>query len=175
MAQYQEGFFCHKDVFSRFHVSISATTNSEALRKQICFNKREEQESDPTWNNLGVSAKHRHIDHNKMEMGKLFTHHLGDISDFNFLKMHLLNHFSDHIWQLGNLGNASAELPERTMMDLNHVYWQWHHHEVAWWILRTNAQQEVFRCREQNKYRELNDNDSTSCRGIEMPVTKAPL
>jgi len=37
---------------------------------------------------------------------------LVDELDFSFVKMHLQNHFSAHIHHLGNLINASSELPE---------------------------------------------------------------
>jgi len=65
-----------------------------------------------------VAAKHRRVDEDKMQIESEIAHHLVDQSDFNFVKMHLLNHFSDHIRQLGNILNVSSELPEKAMMDL---------------------------------------------------------
>jgi hypothetical protein len=43
--------------------------------------------------------------------------HLVDKSDVNFVKIHLLNHFSDQIRHVANLLIPSFEIPERTMMD----------------------------------------------------------
>jgi len=82
------------------------------------LDKQEERESDPAWNNLSVAAKRRRVDEDKTQIESDIAQHLVDESDFNFVKMHLLNHFSDHIRQLGNLLNVSSELPEKAMMDL---------------------------------------------------------
>jgi len=45
--------------------------------------------------------------------------------------MHLLNHFADHIRQLGNLLNGCSELSEKAMMDLKQAYQQSNGHEAA--------------------------------------------
>jgi len=53
-----------------------------------------------------------------MQMDSGIAQHLVDESDFNFVKIHLLDHFSDHIHQHGNLLDLSSELPEQTIKDL---------------------------------------------------------
>jgi len=106
-----EEFHCHKDVFIRFRTSKSTKKVSEALKKQLTLDKQEEQESDPTWNNHSAAAKHLRVDEDKMQIESEIAQHLVDESDFHFVKMHLLNHFSDHIRQLANLVNVSSELP----------------------------------------------------------------
>jgi len=113
MENYLEEFHCHKDVFSRFRASISTKKATEALKKQLTLDKQEERESDPTWNNLSATAKRRLVDEDKMQIESESAQYLVHESDFNFVKMHLLNHFSDHIRQLGNLSNISSELPEK--------------------------------------------------------------
>ena len=95
--------------------------------------------------------------------------HLVDESDFNFVKMHLLNQFSDHIRQLGNLLNISSELPENAVMDLEQAYQQSNLHDATFQILRTKAREEVF------QYRELNPNAAKRCHDDDMPPTKAPI
>jgi hypothetical protein len=57
-----------------------------------------------------------------MQIEADIAQHLVDESDFNFVKMHLLNHFSHHICQLGNLVYIRSELPDKVMMDLNKAY-----------------------------------------------------
>jgi len=128
---YQGEFHHHKDIFSRFRASESTKKVSEALKKQLTLDKQEERESDPAWNNLSAAAKHRRVDEDKMQIKSEIAQHLVDESDFSFLKMHLLNHLSDHIRQLGNLRNVSSELPENTMMDLKQAYRQLNRHETA--------------------------------------------
>ena len=66
-----------------------------------------------------------------MQIRSEIAHHLVDESDFDFVKMHLLNHFSDHIPQHGNLLNVSSELSEKARMDLKHAYRQSNNQEAA--------------------------------------------
>jgi len=91
-----------------------------------------------------------------------------DESDFNFVKMYLLNHFPDLICQLGNHLNASSELPERAMMDSKQAYQQSNLHEAALQIFGTKAQKEI--C----QYQELNAHSDKQRPNNEMPVTKPP-
>jgi len=134
MENYPEKFHRHKDVFIRFCASKSTKKVSEALTKHLTLDKQDERESDPTWNNLSAAAKRRQVDEGKTQSESEIAHHLVDESDFNFVKMHLLNHFSDHIRQLGNLLNISSELPEKATMDLKQAYRQSNHPEAAFQI-----------------------------------------
>jgi len=76
------------------------------LKTQFTFDNHEEWESDPAWNYLLAATKRRRVDEDKMQIESAIAQHLVEESDFNFVKMHLLNHFSDHICQLGNLLNV---------------------------------------------------------------------
>jgi len=169
MENYLKEFHCHKDVFSRFRASKSTKKVSEAMKMQLTLDKQEEWESDPAWNNLSAAAKGRRVDEDKTQIDSVMAQHLVDTSDFNFVKMHLLNHFSDHIRQLGNLLNVSSELPDKVMMDLKQAYRQSKRHEAALQILRTKARKEVF------QYRELNANAAKQSRDDDMPLTKVPI
>jgi len=84
---------------------------------QLALDEPEEQESYPAWINLSADATRHCVDENKMQIESDIAQHPIDESDFNFLVMHLLNHFCDDICQHGNLLDASSELPERAMMD----------------------------------------------------------
>jgi len=124
MENYLQEFHRHKDVFSRFRASESTKKVSETLEKQLASVKQEEWESDPPWNNLSAAAKWCRVVEEKTQIEWEIAQHLVDELDFNFVKMHLLNDFSDHIRQLGNLLNVSSELPENAMMDLKQAYRQ---------------------------------------------------
>jgi hypothetical protein len=78
-----------------------------------------------------VAAKRHHIDEDKAQIKS------------EIVKMHLLQHFSDHICQLGKLLNASSELPEKAMMDVKEGYRQSNCHEAAFQSLRMQARMEV--------------------------------
>jgi hypothetical protein len=97
MENYLVEFHRYKDVFSRVHATKSTTKLSEALNKQFTLDKQEERESNPARNNLSMAAKHRRLDEAKMQVESEIAQHLGDESDFNFMKILLLNHFSYHI------------------------------------------------------------------------------
>jgi hypothetical protein len=122
MENYLKEFPCHKDVVSRFRTSKSTKKVSEALEMQLTLDKYEEQDSEPACYNLSAAAKRRHVDEERMQIESEIGQHLVNESDFHFVKMHLLNHCSDHIHQLGNLSNVISELPENAMMDLKQAY-----------------------------------------------------
>jgi len=169
MEGYLEEFHCHGDNFSRFHASKSTKKVLEALKKQLTLDRQKERESDPAWNNLSAAPKRRRVDEHKMQIESEIVQQLVDESDFNFVKMHPLNHFSDNIRQLGNLSNVSSELQEHAMMDHEQAYEQSNRHEAAFQISRTEARKEVF------KYRELNANAAKQHRHDEMPLTKGSI
>jgi hypothetical protein len=103
MENFLEEFYCPKDVFSQFHTRKLTKKVSEALKTQLTLDKQEEQESDPAWNNHFAAAKHRCVDEDKTQIESDIAQHLVNESDFNFVMIHLLNHCSDYIRQLGNL------------------------------------------------------------------------
>jgi len=139
------------------------------LKTQLTLDKQDERESDPAWNNLSAAATRRRVDEDETQIEWEVAQHLVDESDFNFVKMHLLNHFSDHIRQLGNILNLSSELPEKAMMDVKQPHRQWNRHEAACQISRMKARKEVFR------YRELNPIAAKHRRDNDITVTKAPI
>jgi len=116
-----------------------------------------------------VAAKRRHIDEDKTQIESEIAQHLVDESDFNFVKMHLLIHFSDHIRQLGNLSNVSTALPEKAMMDHKQAYRQSNRLEAAFQILQMKTRKEVF------QYRGLNSNTAKQLHEDSMPLTKVPI
>jgi hypothetical protein len=88
---------------SRFHESQSTKKILEALKMQPTLDKQEEHDMDHAWNNLSAAAKGSCTDEAKMQIKSEIAQHLVDESDFNFVKMHLLNHFSQHIRRHRNL------------------------------------------------------------------------
>jgi hypothetical protein len=101
---------------------------SEALKELHTVDEPEEQETDPARNNLPAAVKRHRCDEDITQIESDIAKHLVDKSDFNFVKMHLLNHFSDHIRQAGNLLNVSSELPEKAMMEFEQSHQQSNRH-----------------------------------------------
>jgi hypothetical protein len=118
----QEECHLNNDVCSRCWASESTKKVSEALKKQLTLNKLEDWESDPGLNNPSAAAKHHRVDEDEMQIESEIGSNLVDESDINFVKMHFLNHFSNHIRQRVNVLNVCTELPEKAMMDLKQVY-----------------------------------------------------
>jgi len=123
----------------------------------------------PRWNNLSAAAKRHPIVDDKLHIESEIAQYLVDESDFKFVKIHLLNHFSDHICQLGHLLNIRSELPEKAMMDRKQAYQQSNHHKAVFQTLHTNAQKEVI------QYQEVNANAAKQCHNDDMPLTKPPI
>jgi len=118
MENYLEQCHRHKDDFSRFRASKSIKKFLEAFTMQLTLDKQEEWQSDPVWTNLSVAAKRRPVEEAKTQVESYIAQHLVHKSDFNFVRKHLLNHFSDHIHQLGNFLSVSSDIPEKAMKDL---------------------------------------------------------
>jgi len=157
------------DVLGRFHATNPTNKVSQTLKKHLPLDEQEEWESDTAWNTLSMAPKCRRVDDDKMHIESEVAQHLVDESDLNFVKMHLLSHFSDLICQLGNILNAITELPERAMMDPKQAYRQSDCHEAASQMLWRISRKEVFR------YQELNANAAKHRRNDEMPLTKPPI
>jgi len=62
MENYLRKIHHHKNVSSRFRASETTKKVLEALKTQLTLEKKEEQESDPAWNNLSVAAKRPCVD-----------------------------------------------------------------------------------------------------------------
>jgi len=83
MEKYLKEFERHNNVFSRFCTSKTTKKVSEALKKHLPLDKQEEQESDPTSNNLSASAKHHCVDEDNVQIKSEIAQHLVDELYFN--------------------------------------------------------------------------------------------
>ena len=117
MENYVEQSDRHNDDFTRLHASHSMKTLLESMNKQPSLDKQEECESDCTRNDYTAAAKCHTLDEDSMQMKSGIAQHVPNELDFNLVKMHLLNHYSDHVIQLGILLNASSELSDRATLD----------------------------------------------------------
>jgi len=119
MENHLEEFHRHVDVFWQFRASKCTKNVLESFEKQLTFDKQEKWATDPAWNNLSAAAKHCCVGDDKMRVASEIAPHLVEESDFHFPKMHLLNHFSDHIRQLSNLSNATLNSQKEQWWILN--------------------------------------------------------
>jgi len=117
MEKYLEESLHPKDAVCRSHTSKSTIMVSEPVNQHLSLDKQQEQDSNPAWNNHSVAATCHHIKDDETWTQSEITQHLVEQSEFSCVKMHLLNHFFDHIHQLHNLLNASSTLPDTAMMN----------------------------------------------------------
>jgi hypothetical protein len=156
---YMEGYLANfhrsKEVFARFRATKSKKKVAEALRKQLSEDLRLGRESEPGWRSLSNAAKTRRIEQDRQTIEFEVQANLSEESDFNFVKMHLLTHFSHHIRQLGHLSNVSSELPEHAMMDIKAAYRISNRNEATEQILRTNTRRDFFAFRNLNHHAQM--------------------
>jgi hypothetical protein len=139
MEGYLANFHCSKEVFACFCATKSKKTVAEALRKQQSKDLRLGRESEPGWRSLWNTAKTHRIEQDRQTIKFEVQANLSEKSDFNFIRMHLLTHFSHHIRPLGDLSNVSSKLPEHAMMDIKGACPISNRNEATKQILRTNT------------------------------------
>jgi hypothetical protein len=169
---YMEGYLPNihhsKEVFAHFHVTKSKKKVAEALRKQLSEDLRLGRESIQGWRSLLNAVKTHRIMQDRQTIEFEVQAKFSEESDFNFVKMHLLTHFSNHIRQLGHLSKVSSELPEHAMMDIKAAYRISNRNEVTKQILHTNTRRDFF------AFRNLNHHAQMLCLGDNTTPNKLP-
>jgi len=102
MQYYLEEFHCHKDVLSWFLASYSTKQDSEGLKHQLILDNHEVWEINPDCKNLSTTAMCVCVSEDIAKIQSEIAQHAVNELDFNFVTMHLLNHFFDSICQLSN-------------------------------------------------------------------------
>jgi hypothetical protein len=110
----------------------------------VNLDKQEAWLSDPAWNNLSTAESRRCAEeYNTQIRSNIEQHHIAE-SQFNFVKMHLLNYSADHIHQLPNRVNQCSAIPGNAIMDIRAACQQCNCHTATIQLLRTNTRKEVF-------------------------------
>jgi len=169
MGNYLEELNHHQDVLSQYRASKTAKKVLEASKNQHILEKQEPMKSDPSWNNDSEAARCRPVDVDKMQVESDIALQPVEKSDINLGKIHILNHFSDHIWHLGYLLNISSYLLQNLMVESEQAYRQLNHHDAALQILLMNGRKELFRYPERNAYA------AKQCHSDDMPLIKLPI
>jgi len=85
---------------------------------------------------------------NHQEENDLCLHLVGCESHFNFIKMHLLSHFCDHICQFANIAKYSTEIGELPhKMQIKDRWQHWNHNDAARHIVHSYGRQHAMRMR----------------------------
>jgi len=106
MEDYLDQFQKLKDIVLEFRVTKRTQDKVDKQQKEIRHEKALVIEQ------VAPSLLHRMRDHNRQEENDLCLDLVCGESHFNFIKMHLLSYFYDHICQFGNIPIYSTEIGE---------------------------------------------------------------
>ena len=106
MEDYLDQFHTMKDIFLEFRVTKRTQAKVDRQRKEIRQQRSLRREG------AAPSQRHRICDDDRDEENELRMDMINAESHFNFVKMHLLSHFCDHIRQFGNTPMYSTEIGE---------------------------------------------------------------
>ena len=106
MEEYVTRFQETKDIFLKFRISKPTQENADELRKQLCRERALIRERVPPspWRRICDDG---HEEENNQRIELIYTE-----SNFNFVKMHLISHFCDCIYQFSNIPIYSTEYGE---------------------------------------------------------------
>jgi hypothetical protein len=160
--EYIDEFHRHKDVFHQYHVRKRAKRKAEKQRVELTQKLQADREATVNWKKLSGRAKRCQLNEDKTWIQSQIKSLLEEESDFNFIKLHLLSHFSEHGKELGHLTNVSAELPERLHRELKDACRRSNKHNAHQQILQSMTQTSHFDYRELNIEAEKRETTNTN-------------
>jgi len=142
MEEYLDRFHRMKDIFLEFRVSKRTWANVDLQRKEL---RHQRAQSNMR---MAPSKRRRRLEDDRDEENKLRMDMIHTESHFNFVKMHLLSHFSDHIRQFGNIPMYSTEFGELTHKEQIKDGWRYSNkNDVERQILHSYRRQHAIRMR----------------------------
>src|SRR5437868_6094769 len=106
MEQYLNQFHKMKDIFLEYRVSKRTRAKVDKQRRELRHQRA--QVNQP----VATSKWRRVRDDNRAEENHQCMDLIHSESHFNFIKMHLLSHFHEHVHQFGNIPMYSTEFGE---------------------------------------------------------------
>jgi hypothetical protein len=106
MEGYLDHFHNHKDAFHQYWAGKVAKRAAAKLGDELAKDLKAERDSDVSWRRLSKAAKSRQVDNDNAWIQFQIKENLQEESDFNFIKMHLLTHFTEQVKELGHLSNV---------------------------------------------------------------------
>ena len=150
LEQYLNAFHNHKDVFKEYRKDKST------IRKVREVTTRIRGENSEVLNQHRLSgataAKRRRIaDEQRRDLDGIVADIYDEDVDFNFVKIHLLSHFGDHVRRFGNIQMYSTESGETNHKTMIKEGYRWSNkNDASHQVLRTYATLDSFQIREMN-------------------------
>jgi len=156
MEDYLDQFHKLKDIFLEFRVTKRTQDKVDKQRKEI------RRQRALVIERVAPSLRRRMRDDNRQEENNLCLDLARGQSHFNFIKMHLLSHFCDHIRQFGNIPMYSTEIGE--LAQKTQIKDGWHQsnkNDAARQIVDSYGRQHAIRMR-------LLNLESLKCREVDL-------
>jgi len=142
MEDYQDQFHKLKDISLEFRVTKHTQDKVDKQRKEI------RRQRALVIERVASSLRCRICDDNRQDENDLFLDLVRGDSHFNFIKMHLLSPFCDHIRQFGNIPMYSTEIGELAhKTQIKHRWRQSNKNDEARQILHSYGRQHAIRMR----------------------------
>jgi len=103
MEEYATQFHETKDIFLDFHISTQTQEKADELHKELRRQRAQMRER------VSRSQWRRIRDDDREEENDQHIELISSESNFNFVKMHLISHFRDHIYMFSNIPMYSTE------------------------------------------------------------------
>jgi len=104
--EYATQFHERKDIFLEFRISKWTQEKADELRKKVRRQRVQIRER------VHPSQRRRICNNDRAEENDQCMELIHSESNFNFVKMHLISHFRDHIYMFGNIPLYSTEYGE---------------------------------------------------------------
>jgi hypothetical protein len=111
-------FHRHKDVFLLYRAGKATSADAASLRTSLLKKSEAMRKADPMFKRLSKAAKQRKINSDKEDIEAQVAAHVRNRTSFDFVKMHYLLHFIDHMPLFGNAQPFATELLEASHKDL---------------------------------------------------------
>jgi hypothetical protein len=155
LEQFLKAFHDHKDVFKEYR------RDKSTIRKVREVSTRIRGENTEVLNQhrlSGVTAAQRRriADEQRRDLDGIVADIYDEDVDFNFVKIHLLSHFGDHVRRFGNIqmySTESGETSHKTM--IKEGYRRSNKNDSSHQILRTYARLDSFKIHEMNAEADL--------------------
>ena len=156
MEDYLDQFHRMKDIFLEFRVTKRTQAKVDKQRKEIRHQRALIRER------VAPSQRRRMSDDDRDQEDELRMDMIHGESHFNFIKMHLLSHFCDHIRQFGNIPMYSTEIGELAhKMQIKDGWRQSNKNDAARQIVHSYGRQHAIRMR-------LLNLESLKCRDADL-------
>jgi hypothetical protein len=150
LERFLEAFHDHKDVFKEYRKDKSTTRKVREVTARIRGEHSVVLNQHRLWG-ATVAKRRRIADEQRRDLDGIVADIYDEDVDFNFVKMHLLSHFGDHIRRFGNIqmySTESGETSHKTM--IKEGYQRSNKNDASQQILQSYARLDSFKIHEMN-------------------------